>query len=296
MEEPINLLCRKMDNENTIDIKFFQKLSLYEKLLFYKTSAEILSSPVIPSDRKRRASAMFSVCERDEALIKYTDDFIERIRIEKREGISLIKAIVENNMEKFVKILNSIPKRTINQQLIDYALQYKRDAMVVLLLNKIPKGDSKNVPPPSNVPPPPKRVKIEERPRDAPPPKMEEKAPKREEKPVVEPPPFRDFSTDEALLDEIMQGGKKSKNARKKFDKEYQRCDTPDEDDPLREFYTSLYEERPDSALAISWLVERGVYEEETEESTILLEKYKSLVDAGSVVKVGCRKVAPKII
>lgn len=70
----------------------------------------------------------------------------------------------------------------------------------------------------------------------------------------------------------------------KKYDKEYQRYAEPSSStDPLYIFYTSLYQEVPESKLAITWLTEHGVYE--GDERSELLSKYKSLAAKDQLVK-----------
>ena len=60
---------------------------------------------------------------------------------------------------------------------------------------------------------------------------------------------------------------------RKIYAKKYQRYETPDDTDSLYLFYTSLYEQRPDSQMALKWLVEHGVYDGKRREK--LVERYK---------------------
>ena len=51
-----------------------------------------------------------------------------------------------------------------------------------------------------------------------------------------------------------------SKKPKKIFDKKYQKYESPISDkDPLYIFYSTLYAEKPESKLAITWLTERGV-------------------------------------
>jgi hypothetical protein len=64
--------------------------------------------------------------------------------------------------------------------------------------------------------------------------------------------------------------------ARKKYDKEYQKHPEPEnETDPLYVYYSSLYKEKPNSKLAVTWLTEHGVFE--GEERSNLIKKYKKL-------------------
>jgi len=75
-----------------------------------------------------------------------------------------------------------------------------------------------------------------------------------------------------------------SSRSKKSYDKEYQKYDSPEDDgDPLYIFYTTLYEQRPDSRLAITWLTEHGVFEDERREE--LTEKYKVLAEEKRLIK-----------
>ena len=58
----------------------------------------------------------------------------------------------------------------------------------------------------------------------------------------------------------------------------YQKKDTPEEDDPLYIFYTTLAQEKPDSVLAIQWMVEHGVNYDENVEAYEKLKKQKKLI------------------
>lgn len=66
---------------------------------------------------------------------------------------------------------------------------------------------------------------------------------------------------------------------RKRF-KEFQKAVTPPVADPTRGFYESLLKEKPDSKIAIKWVVENGVFG--IEEHAKLVKKYIKLRDAGS--------------
>lgn len=75
-----------------------------------------------------------------------------------------------------------------------------------------------------------------------------------------------------------------TRGTRKKYDKEYQRFVEPgSETDPLYIYYTSLYNEKPNSPLAITWLTEHGVYDGEKRKK--LTRQYKKLSDKGKLVK-----------
>ncbi|KAK9917250.1 hypothetical protein WJX75_002354 [Coccomyxa subellipsoidea] len=69
----------------------------------------------------------------------------------------------------------------------------------------------------------------------------------------------------------------KPKKERKVFDMPGQTRETPDEADPLRKFYTSLKEQRPDSAIAKKWLLQTGLLPlEEAEEEVAKGRNHKS--------------------
>jgi len=57
-----------------------------------------------------------------------------------------------------------------------------------------------------------------------------------------------------------------------KYDKEWQKAETPDEDSAIYIFYTSLYKQKPSSKLAITWLTENGVFDDEQRDK--LVRKY----------------------
>lgn len=66
-----------------------------------------------------------------------------------------------------------------------------------------------------------------------------------------------------------------TKKEKTKYEKAFQKKETPDKASPLYIFYTTLYEEKPDSRLAIKWLTEYGVFNGSKRER--LVEKYKGL-------------------
>lgn len=66
--------------------------------------------------------------------------------------------------------------------------------------------------------------------------------------------------------------------------KEYQKYEAPaSKIDPLYIYYTSLYTQNPESRLAITWLVENGVYDDEQREE--IVAKYEKLAKKGEIVK-----------
>ena len=70
----------------------------------------------------------------------------------------------------------------------------------------------------------------------------------------------------------------------KKYEKEHQRYEAPkDELDPLYVYYTSLYNENPASRLAITWLTEHGVLEDEDRNKIVKL--YLKLVAKSKLIK-----------
>ena len=69
-----------------------------------------------------------------------------------------------------------------------------------------------------------------------------------------------------------------------KYDKKYQKYAEPsNEIDPFYIFYTSLYKENSHSHLAITWLTEHGIYEDEKREK--LESQYEKLVKEKKLVK-----------
>lgn len=69
---------------------------------------------------------------------------------------------------------------------------------------------------------------------------------------------------------------KRTKKAKKIYEKKYQKYDEPTSDlDPLLLYYKSLYKERSDSKVAIKWLTEHGVYDDSKREK--LIGRYEGL-------------------
>lgn len=69
---------------------------------------------------------------------------------------------------------------------------------------------------------------------------------------------------------------KRTKKAKKMYEKKYQKYDEPTSDlDPLLLYYKSLYKEKSDSKVAVKWLTEHGVYDGSKRDK--LLEKYERL-------------------
>lgn len=67
-----------------------------------------------------------------------------------------------------------------------------------------------------------------------------------------------------------------SSKVSKKYDKEYQKYAEPESEiDPLYIYYTTLFQERPKSKLAISWLTEHGVFSDDQRDE--LVERYKKI-------------------
>lgn len=80
----------------------------------------------------------------------------------------------------------------------------------------------------------------------------------------------------EDVFQDILEGKDKPKTSEKKvkkdFDNLYQKYETPSEEDALYIFYTTLLEEKPNSKIAIVWLVEYGVETTKTQ-----IDKYKKI-------------------
>jgi hypothetical protein len=72
------------------------------------------------------------------------------------------------------------------------------------------------------------------------------------------------------------KSGTSSSRTKKVFDKDLQKKETPSDTDPLYVFYTSLYSENPKSKLAIKWLTENGVFDDEDREE--LVKKYRKYI------------------
>eukprot|EP00878_Enallax_costatus_P035694 GHUV01039892.1.p1 GENE.GHUV01039892.1~~GHUV01039892.1.p1 ORF type:complete len:174 (+),score=96.85 GHUV01039892.1:329-850(+) len=65
----------------------------------------------------------------------------------------------------------------------------------------------------------------------------------------------------------------KQLRVKKEFDLPGQTRETPDETDPLRKFYTSLLQEKPDSFMARKWCVMHGLLDREDAEEFIKQNK-----------------------
>ena len=71
---------------------------------------------------------------------------------------------------------------------------------------------------------------------------------------------------------------------RKSYNKEGQRYDSPTSElDPLYLYYTSLYTQKPESRLAVTWLTEHGVYD--GSDRSELVSKYKILAANKQLVR-----------
>lgn len=117
----------------------------------------------------------------------------------------------------------------------------------------------------------------------------------RESKPFNEFYEKKDFSS---IFKKAVEYHKNSKSGtgrtKKVFDKDLQKKETPSDADPLYVFYTSLYSENPKSKLAIKWLTENGVFDDEDREE--LVKKYRKYINDVKVkdVKVKDDKVKSK--
>lgn len=99
----------------------------------------------------------------------------------------------------------------------------------------------------------------------------------RESKPFNEFYEKKDFSS---IFKKAVEYHKNSKSGtvrtKKVFDKDLQKKETPSDTDPLYVFYTSLYSENPKSKLAIKWLTENGVFDDEDRDE--LIKKYRKYI------------------
>lgn len=75
----------------------------------------------------------------------------------------------------------------------------------------------------------------------------------------------------------------KTSRSSNKYDKNFQKKPSPTSDvDPLFIFYTSLYTEKPNSPLAITWLTEHGVFD--GKERTKIETQYKKLAEKNLLI------------
>uniref|UniRef100_A0A7R9XZF3 Uncharacterized protein n=1 Tax=Prasinoderma coloniale TaxID=156133 RepID=A0A7R9XZF3_9VIRI len=77
----------------------------------------------------------------------------------------------------------------------------------------------------------------------------------------------------------------KVKREKKVYDLPGQRYDTPPDADPLRQFYTSLLEQRPESAMAEQWCLYRGLMDAEMAKK--VAPKYARAESKAAVKKAG---------
>lgn len=68
-----------------------------------------------------------------------------------------------------------------------------------------------------------------------------------------------------------------------KYDKKFQRYPSPDENDSLYIYYTTLLKQRPDSKLAVTWLTEHGLLEGNEREKIEII--YSKLKDKGKLIR-----------
>lgn len=56
-----------------------------------------------------------------------------------------------------------------------------------------------------------------------------------------------------------------------------QKKKTPDKEDPLRKFYTSLLKQKPNSKMAMKWCLKYGLFSETTAQKVMLLLQVEEL-------------------
>ena len=71
--------------------------------------------------------------------------------------------------------------------------------------------------------------------------------------------------------------------SRKKYDKDFQTKETPEEHDPLILYYKSLYSENPNSECSIEWLTKYGIFDGNKRQ--ILVIKYEKLKQKKKLAK-----------
>jgi hypothetical protein len=79
---------------------------------------------------------------------------------------------------------------------------------------------------------------------------------------------------------------KRAPKTKKKYDKKYQKYEEPLPNSSQYTFYTSLYAEKGNSSLAITWLTEHGVFENNDPKRAELVRNYEELVKKGQVFKL----------
>lgn len=79
------------------------------------------------------------------------------------------------------------------------------------------------------------------------------------------------------------RGARKVVKESKKYDKDYQRKPEPEQGSAYYRFYVSLYQEHPDSPLAITWLTEHGVFD--GAERQAIVDKYEKLAKEDHIIR-----------
>lgn len=69
---------------------------------------------------------------------------------------------------------------------------------------------------------------------------------------------------------------KRKRESKSKYEKRFQKYKTPHDDDSVRLYYISLYEQNPESKSAIRWLTEYGLYDGKKRKE--LEEKYSKIM------------------
>ncbi|KAJ3682620.1 hypothetical protein LUZ60_015193 [Juncus effusus] len=87
--------------------------------------------------------------------------------------------------------------------------------------------------------------------------------------------------------------GKENKKQKKSYDLPGQKHDPPEERDPLRIFYESLYHQIPTSEMAAFWMMERGLLEEAEAKRVFEKKRQKNGQLASPVKPVSNRKSTP---
>lgn len=85
---------------------------------------------------------------------------------------------------------------------------------------------------------------------------------------------INDFRVDTSVFRSIKSTYQLPKTEKVVYSKQFQKHATPDASDPLLRFYVSLYNEKPNSKLAIVWLVEHGVFDDQQRQDLLLRYSY----------------------
>lgn len=298
----MEVFCSDLKHNSEKSKLSFDKLDILHKQTFYDMACKVLSSNT-DAEGKKLSELVLRFCREDPQLRSYKSEYILRREVEEREGISLIDAIDRDDNLKIVKICLQLPFEAISKNVVKQKIVGALREFFVMLKNKtfpaptrittIEQDDIK------------KRLGIE---LDC---KIQTIKLLNLNIPLVYKqypggiyiehynawafPDLAIKADDSDYLEDVDVLGMifaktKSRASKKVYEKEYQRCETPEDGDPTRIFYETLYEENENSELAIAWLVHRGCYDEDEPDGQLLLDRYKELSRTAKTINVPCRK------